>query len=188
MSPEAARLFFVSGLTFLIGIGGGAFAMSSLYGGGSVDVDPAKPRPPACAPCPQCPACPPPVDCGELGVVPPSNTDDDDDPGSEIFPTEPDRPGLPASALPLAMGAVKESIVSCFTDETSISGVVLLDLTASATAAGGFISEATITQATGDVRGTEIPECVRAAAERARFEWEGSEGQLKFKLPVKVGR
>jgi hypothetical protein len=187
MSPEGARLFFVSGLTFLVGIGGGALAMSSIHGGGEESVDPSKPPPPHCAPCPQCPACPPPVDCGDLGVIPPDNGGDDDEGGDDDAPPDPDRPGLPASALPLAMNAVKEAIKTCAIDETSLSGVVLLDLVATATAGGGFISEAVITQATGDMRGAAIAECVRLEAKRARFAWEQGEGELKFKMPVKVG-
>jgi hypothetical protein len=188
MSPEGARLFFVSGLTFLMGIGGGALAMSSIHGGGEAEVDPSKPPPPNCAPCPQCPTCPPPVDCGELGVVPPDQGGGEEDDGTELPPPDPDRPGLPASALPLAMKAVREAIATCAVDETSLSGVVLLDLIATATAGGGFISEAVIAQTTGDMRGAAIADCVRLEALRARFEWEGAEGELKFKMPVKVGR
>jgi len=185
MSPEGARLFFVSGLTFLIGIGGGALAMNSIHGGGESEVDPSKPRPPTCAPCPQCPTCPPPVDCGDLTVVPPDG--DDDDQGDDDAPPDPDRPGLPASALPLAMGAVREAIKICGVEDTSLSGVVLLDLTATATAGGGFISESTIARTTGDMSGAAVAECVRIEAKRARFAWDGVEGDLKFKLPVKVG-
>lgn len=188
MSPEAARLFFVSGLALLVGGAGGAFAVRSLYGEETPEVTlgaEAKAR--NCAPCPQCPVCPPPVDCGELGVVPPEDAPSGGPP-QEIRLTDSDRPGLPASALPLAMSAVKTSMADCFADETSLSGVVLLDLVATATAGGGFIQEATVTKATGDVEGTEIVECIRTSAESARFEWSGTEGSLEFKLPVRVGR
>lgn len=187
MSPESARLFMVSGITFLTGIGGGAIAMNAIHGGGEPEVDPSKPRPANCAPCPQCPACPPPVDCGELGVVPPGGGEEEVDDDVEVPPSETDKPGLPASALPLAMNAVRDAIKTCQLEATSLSGVVLLDLVATTTAGGGFISEATITQATGDMRGAPVAECVRIEAMRARFTWEGSEGELKFKMPVKVG-
>jgi hypothetical protein len=53
---------------------------------------------------------------------------------------------------------------------------------------GGYISEAAVAKTTKELEGHEIVECVRAAALRARFSWEGDEGSLDFKLPVKVGR
>lgn len=188
MSPEAARLFFVSGVTFLVGAAGGAFAVRSLYGEETPEVSPtAAERDPGCAPCPQCPTCPPPVDCGELGVIPPEDAPTGGPP-SEVGLVEPDRSGLPASALPLAMGAVKTAVEGCFAEETGMSGVVLLDLVATATAGGGFIQEATVTKATGEVESAELVECIRTAAEGARFEWSGTEGSLEFKLPVRVGR
>ena len=69
------------------------------------------------------------------------------------------------------MGAVREAIKICGVEDTSLSGVVLLDLTATATAGGGFISESTIARTTGDMSGAAVAECVRIEAKRARFAW-----------------
>ena len=86
------------------------------------------------------------------------------------------------------MGAVREQVKECMADETSMSGMVLLELTASTTGTTGSIAEAVITRATGEADGSEIADCIKNAAGRATFAWDGAEGELKFKLPVKVGR
>ena len=65
-------------------------------------------------------------------------------------------------------------------------GVFLLQLTATASAGGGYVSEAVVLKATGGLAGTEFEACVPEQALLARFEWEGAEGEVRFKLPVKV--
>lgn len=186
MSAEFTRLFLASGLCLLVGGVGGAYATRAVYGDPKTKVDPNPKRPPSCAPCPVCPACPPPPECGGI-IPPPSHTTKPIDKPSE--PLAPAKPGLPFKALKLATDAVRGSIERCTTEDKvgELDGVILLNLTATATGGQGWISEALVTRATGSVADSDIATCVTDAAEEARFEWAESEGELRFKLPVKIG-
>ncbi|MBK6684336.1 MAG: hypothetical protein IPG45_07670 [Deltaproteobacteria bacterium] len=186
MAPEVARTLFIAGFCLLVGAAGGSLATRALYGDGGGVVVPTPPTRPECPICKECPACPPPPDCGDLGVVPTET------PPPTILgedgPTPEAKPGLPASVIKPAGTAVEVLIEPCLTakEAEGLSGTVVLDLTVTATGGQGFISEVLITRRVGAVESVEP--CLSDAAKRARFEWSEGEGELKFKLPVKVGR
>lgn len=186
MAPEVARTLFVAGFCLLVGAAGGSLATKALYGDGGGVVVPAPVARPECPVCKECPACPPPPDCGELGVVP--TTPPPPSGEGEEGPPPDQKPGLPASVIKPAGTAVETLIEPCLTakEAEGLSGTVVLDLTVTATGGQGFISEVLVTRRVGAV--DAIEPCLTGAAKRARFEWPTSEGELKFKLPVRVGR
>lgn len=183
MSPEGAKLFFVAGLSLLVGGAAGAFTTRTLYGGPIESVDPSPDRAPACPKCRECPVCPPPVDCGELGVVPVGDEPTGVVPDAVDVP-EAARPGLPAAAVGLATTAVKDAVADCLNDVEGSGGHVLLSLTVTSTGGQGFIRNAEIAKTSGDV--SAQTDCIVSNARRAKFEFE-PEGELRFQLPLKVG-
>lgn len=191
---QVARLFLASGLSLVIGAGGGAYAMSLLYGGppeAQVRVDPSPdPVAPECPACPECPVCPPPPDCGELGVLPEDDlpVEPVDGPRAEPpeLPSAAPSSGLPVSAVQKATAAVREAVTPCLEapEAEAARGMVLLSLTVTATGGQGFIRDALVTQRTGDVAGVEA--CIQSEARRAKFEWAGADGEQSMRLPIPV--
>lgn len=203
---QGTRLFVVSGLALVVGAAAGAYATQLVYGDSSqqtVDPSPAPIR--ECPACPACPACPPPPDCGDLSVIPstpddlipsaPMHGDGSEDPlgedGNSITPPpsrRPAGPGLSARAIQQATAAVRVAVRPCLEAENTqtLSGMLLLDLTVTATGSEGFVTEALISQRSGDVGQVDV--CVQKEALGARFEHEGPEGEQRVKLPLQVGR
>lgn len=187
-------MFLVASSCLLLGGFVGAYATASLHGqtepilvvqsgGGGT-----KPSCPACAECPRCPA---PVDCGERGVIPTTTR-------SALHPllapqgddSEPHRTaGLPATAIQAASRTVWTEIAPCIKSagERQISGSIVLDLTVTATGGKGFIRETDLLVGPDGVTvADDIRECLVEGADRAEFPWEGSDGEARFRLPVRL--
>lgn len=197
---DAPRSFLNPGLTLLVGMVVGGLA--GVYGTRLVDGQAPKPVDPSpspvreCPPCPErtpCPTCP---DCSGVSMLPtgeddPTVVDLEDlpeDPGADrAAPPPPAGPGLPARAIQQASAAVRVAIEPCLESDTArlASGMLLLDLTVTATGSEGFVADALITQRSGDVDAVEA--CVQQEARRARFPYEGPDGTQRVKLPVKIG-
>jgi len=203
---QGTRLFVVSGLALVVGAAAGAYATQLVYGDSSqqtVDPSPAPIR--ECPACPACPACPPAPDCSDLSVIPsapddfvpdqPSDgdgtdgaRDDSEAPINPLPSRRPAGPGLSARAIQQATAAVRVAVRPCLEAEgtEALSGMLLLDLTVTATGSEGFVTEALISQRSGDVG--QVDMCVQKEALGARFEHEGPEGEQRVKLPLQVGR
>lgn len=193
-----ARSLLSPGLTLVAGmlIGG----LAGVYGTRLLDgdaprstVDPSPNPVRECPPCETCPACPPPPECGDVSLIPAR----DDDPGLDRDPLDdpPDRPdiapagpGLSARAIAQASAAVRVAIEPCLLSDQldGAQGMLLLDLTVTATGSVGFVTEALVTARNGDTEAVEA--CVQREAARARFDYAGPDGAQRVKLPIKIGR
>lgn len=189
---EGTRLLMVSGFALLVGAAAGAYATQIVYGGASQAPVVPSPSPiRECPACPSCPACPPPPDCSEVSLIPstpdPVPSDDPDLPDGPP-PNRPAGPGLSARAIQQASAAVRLAVTPCLEAEgvDQLSGMLLLELTVTATGSEGFITEALISQRSGDT--TEVEACVQREALGAKFEHQGPEGEQRVKMPLQVGR
>lgn len=191
MSPELAKTLAVGLVCLFVGSGLGFYGASRLEGpASSLSVDPGVKT--ACPKCEACPVCPAAPDCGELGVVPTAEDTDDlpdvDDDVNDVMDIDPNAlPGLPPSALKLASDAVIQQIDGCLRQAAGDGerGIVVLALTVTATGGVGFVSDATAATHDGDVTGAL--ECGPRDAQRAKFEWNGSDGRQELRLPIQVG-
>jgi hypothetical protein len=189
VTPETARLFFAAGVSLLAGGAIGAYATRAIYGDSPEDIEVVKPQTRICPPC-ECPTCPPPPDCGDINGVPTSTA-----PRAILIPEDEEvdrdkKQGLPASAVQMASGKVRLELVPCLaTAPPEAHGTVLLDLTVTAADGQGFISEALLTERSGDaVSSGELERCLLEAAQRAKFEWSGEDGEAHVRLPVALKR
>ncbi len=179
-------MLVVSGLTFVLGGAAGIMLTRTIYGVEGGQVSPAPPPvvaacpPPSCAPCPVC------QEPTETAVVPPPITETATlaAPGPKPLDLGPAKAGLPAQAISLASGAVTGQLGPCL-NTPNANGTLVLELTVTATGGQGFIREVLIGRRTGNV--APVEDCVLVGAKRARFDWAGADGELKFKLPVRVG-
>lgn len=204
---EGTRLLAVSCLALVVGAAAGGYATQLIYGkSGQPQVDPSPEPVRECPTCPSCPACPPPPDCEEVSQIPsapdiledstdPDQAFDGDEPMDLENPTppvvrRPDRPvrvGLSAKAVQQAGAAVRAAVGSCLQPEGSDAhGMLLLDLTVTATSGAGAVTDATVSQRSGETASVE--DCVLREAAAAQFVHEGADGQQRIKLPLRVGK
>ncbi len=187
MTPEAARLFFIASICFVLGGAAGVFATRTLYGDTDQQVSPAHTKQLQCPPPVPCPVCPPPPDCGETSLVPTGGEEIAVEALPELQEPKNNVPGLPSSALKLANAAVLAEVEPCLSSTVAtLPGVALLDLVVTASAGVGKISEVSLSRATGGAQSLQT--CLEEAAKAARFEWDGADGELQFKLPLRVGQ
>ncbi len=201
---EGTRLLVVSCLALVVGAAAGGYATRLIYGdSGQPPVDPSPEPVRECPTCPRCPACPPPPDCEEISQIPsdPDILEDSTDPevlgdpdapdlqrARPTRPTAPVRPGLSARAVQQAGAAVRLAVAPCLDDEAvgESHGMLLLDLTVTATSGAGGVSDALISQRSGQTEPVEA--CVLREAAAAQFVHEGADGQQRIKLPLRVGK
>lgn len=179
-------LSFAAGL--LIGGVGGAYGMRLVYGDAPARVEVATPKNEVRTRCPECPTCPPPVDCGELGVVPVGEPTAPITPTAQVedsFETS-GLPGLPPLALKRASEAVRTAVEPCVAqaDELGAHGVLLLDLTITATGGQGFMRAIDTSGRAGDP--SMLEPCIITRARSARFSWDGDDGIQRLKLPIQI--
>jgi hypothetical protein len=101
------------------------------------------------------------------------------------------KPGLPASAIRLASDGIRAELSGCVEEsrKLNVQGIVLLELTVTATGGQGFISEASISgRSSGTASSEQIDRCILDGARRARFAWKEDDGEAHFRLPLKLGR
>lgn len=177
-------LAFAAGL--LIGGAGGAYAMRLVYGDAPARVDVGAPQNELRLRCPECRACPPPVDCGELGLVPEAVPSTPLSPREVLPPESGGLPGLPPLALKRASEAVRTAVAPCVAqaEELDAHGVLLLDITVTATGGQGFVRTLEAGGRTG-APGPVEP-CIIDRAWSARFAWDGDDGVQRLKLPIQV--
>lgn len=177
-------LSFAIGL--VVGAAGGAYGMRLVYGEAPSRVEVSAREGEIHPRCPECPACPPPVDCGELGVVPETTLQAPLDASEEAFPESGGLPGLPPLALQQASEVIRIAVAPCLAqaDALDAHGVLLLDLTITATGGQGFVRTLDATGRTGDPGPLEP--CITARAQAARFSWDGDDGSQRLKLPIRV--
>ena len=192
---QATRLAATALLSLAVGAVGGAYATRLVYGGGGASVDPSPEPRRTCPPCPDCPACPTPPPCDAVSDLPMEDDDPglgagDGDPGYARGLPDPDAPtgpGLSAGAIQQAFAAVRVAVAPCL-EEAEVQGVrgmVLLDLTVTATGTEAFVTDATVSQRMGDVEAIEP--CVQSHAVRARFSHKGGDGSQRLKVPLRIG-
>lgn len=201
---QTTRLAATALLSLVVGAAGGAYATRLVYGDGTGAVDPSPEPRRTCPPCPDCPTCPEPPPCdtvsdlptspdpiepyGDLDVVDTATDAPDDLPRRRLpDPDLPRGPGLSAGTIQQAFSAVRLAVGPCLiqASEEDRRGMVLLSLTVTATGTEGFVTDAVVSQSSGDVASLE--ECLRSHAEGARFPHRGSDGSQRLKVPLRIG-
>lgn len=90
--------------------------------------------------------------------------------------------GLPSSAVALAVKGFSREIEIC--RGGAASGMLVLDLTITASAGIGRISSMTEVSASGT--GSASLPCLEAASRRVQFEWSSGEGKTKLRYPLSL--
>lgn len=187
-APNEVILGAVSSLRTFLAVGSGviaggilgAYVTTTIYGE-RVDVPPA-PAPVLCPPCPVCRAVSSSTEAEGLRAVVPAV--DPDQPPPEVEVPEIARPGLPASAVRMASAAFEREVAPCLSGGGGGEGMVVLELTVTATGGIGHIRELEITRREGMVG--EIEACAGEAARRVQFEWPSGDGESKLVMPLKL--
>lgn len=185
---QAARLFLASGLSLLVGGALGAFVTRSVFGDAVEPIDPRPAKEVVCPPVKECAPCPPPV-CADVGAVPTSTRTAPALAPTNDEPVRDARPGLPASAIQRASQEVRTLATTCVDQaaQAGARGIVLLDLTVTATGGQGWVSEAHVLERSPDARDTAAAEaCLVEGARRARFPVAAEDGEARFRLPVRL--